>query len=83
MRMASSSKRDYLAEYEAEQKNQPKKARHDTAVIGMRPRMKSTEEAAIEEFEEHLTMTVGEEQAKFLAAVDVHVGEAGIREHFA
>ena len=79
--MASSRKRDFLAEYEAEQKNQPttrKKARHDTAVIGMRPRMKSAEEAAIEEFGELLTMTVGEEQAKFLAAVDVHVADTGL-----
>ena len=76
------AKRDYLAEYEAEQKNQPKtrkKTRYDTAVIGMRPRKKSTEEAAIEVFEEYLTMTVGQEQAQFLAAVDVHVGEAGLR----
>ena len=73
----SSSKRDFLAEYEAEQKNQPttrEKAHYDTAAIGAkRPRL-----AAIEEFGELLTRTLGEEQANFLAAVDVHVGEAGI-----
>ena len=78
MRMASSSKRDYLAEYEAEQKNQPKKARHDTAVIGMRPRMTNAEGPIIEEFGELLAMTVGEEQSKFLAAVDVHVTDTGL-----
>ena len=44
-----------------------------------RPKMKSAEEADIEEFGEFLTRTVGEEQVNLLAAVDVHVSEAGIR----
>ena len=76
-RMAgSSNKRDFLAEYEAEQNE---KAHYDTVVIGAkRPRMRDAEAAAIEEFGELLNRTVGEEQANFLAALDVHVGEAGI-----
>ena len=37
------------------------------------------EAAAIEEFGKCLTSSVGEEQANFIDAVDVHVGEAGIR----
>ena len=79
---ASSSKRDFLAEYEAEQKNQlttRKKAHYDTAAIGAKkPRMKRNEEQDSEEFGEYLTTTVGVEQAYFLAAVDVHVAEAGL-----
>ena len=44
----------------AEQKNQPK-----TRKKGMRPRMKSTEEAAIEEFEANKpTTTPGDQQAE-------------------
>ena len=79
----SSIKRDFLAEYEAEQAillhYEAEQRNYNTAAIGAkRPRLKRAEEAAVEEFGELLTRTVGEEQAKFLADVDVHVGEAGI-----
>ena len=69
--IGASSKRDLVAEYESEQKNQP------TAAIGAkRPR---TIDKLIEEVGEVLTLSVpGYEPVNFLGAVDVHLEEAGI-----
>ena len=70
----SSSKRDFLAEYEAEQW----RAHSDTAAIGAkRPRIVRNEEEDFEAFGKYLTNAVGE-QVHFLAAVDVHVSKDGL-----
>ena len=69
----SSSKRDFLAEYEAEQW----RAHSDTAASAKRPRIERNEEQDFEAFGKYLTNAVGE-QAHFLAAVDVHVAKAGL-----
>ena len=79
---AISSKIYFLAEYEAEQNNQHMAHEQAQIVIGAkRPRMMHDEAIAIkkaEEFGKLLASTVGEEQANYIHAVDVHVGEAGI-----
>ena len=79
-RMAgSSNKRDFLAEYDAEA---CERAHRSSVVIGAarkRTKTRDAEAAAIEEFNQLLNRTLGEEQGFFLHALDVHVGEAGIK----